>query len=120
MRYARQYKGKPMNHSTLLRHIYPVALSLFITLLAALPSSPVIAETIVIPLASQGQGQELPAMPRRGIEKSQVLAEFGEPASRGPAVGDPPITRWEYADYYVFFEYEHVIHSVVKHRPRNP
>ena len=31
-----------------------------------------------------------------------------------PAVGQPPITRWDFADYSVFFEYQHVIHAVPK------
>ena len=31
-----------------------------------------------------------------------------------PAVGDPPITTWEYTDFLVYFEYDRVIHSVSK------
>jgi len=28
-------------------------------------------------------------------------------------VGKPPISRWEYPGFVVYFEHEHVIHSVV-------
>jgi hypothetical protein len=30
-----------------------------------------------------------------------------------PAVGRPPISRWEYPGFIVYFEHEHVIHAVV-------
>ena len=35
---------------------------------------------------------------------------------QGPAVGNPPISRWEYPGFVVYFEHEHVIHSVVSAR----
>lgn len=52
--------------------------------------------------------------PRRGTDMSKVLNEMGEPTKRYPAVGQPPITRWEYPDRTVFFEYSHVIHVVAR------
>jgi hypothetical protein len=42
----------------------------------------------------------------------KVEAAFGAPASRVPAVGNPPISRWEYPGFVVFFENDHVIHTV--------
>lgn len=51
--------------------------------------------------------------PTRGMDMDKVRAEFGEPAREHPAVGDPPITRWDYDRYSVFFEYDKVLHSVV-------
>ncbi len=51
--------------------------------------------------------------PRGGETMSQVEARFGKPkAVKGP-VGDPPITRWDYPKFSVFFEHDRVIHSVV-------
>jgi len=52
--------------------------------------------------------------PRRGMDMSKVVNELGEPVTRHPAVGNPPITRWDYADRTVFFEYSHVIHVVAR------
>ena len=43
----------------------------------------------------------------------QVATKFGAPVSKVPAVGKPPISRWEYPGFVVYFEAEHVIHSVV-------
>lgn len=54
--------------------------------------------------------------PTRGMSQARVEQNFGEPASRRTAVGDPPISRWEYPDFVVFFEYDKVIHAVSKRR----
>lgn len=52
--------------------------------------------------------------PARGITMNKVEAQFGTPTERHPAVGNPPITRWDYPGFSVFFERDHVIHSVVR------
>ena len=46
----------------------------------------------------------------------RVQSEFGEPQSREAAVGEPPISRWHYAGFVVYFEYDRVIHAVSKNR----
>lgn len=53
------------------------------------------------------------ARPHRGETMKQVEARFGTPAKSYPAVGKPPITRWDYADFSVYFEFTRVVHSVV-------
>jgi hypothetical protein len=50
--------------------------------------------------------------PTRGITMSAVEAKFGSPVNRHAAVGTPPITRWDYAGFVVFFEHERVIDAV--------
>lgn len=52
--------------------------------------------------------------PMRGTTQAQVEAKYGSPASKKAPVGDPPITRWEYPDFTVYFEYDRVIHAVLK------
>jgi len=52
--------------------------------------------------------------PTRGMSDSRVAAEFGQPMTRVDAVGEPPISRWEYADFIVYFEYDRVIHAVTR------
>jgi hypothetical protein len=44
---------------------------------------------------------------------NEVSTKFGTPTSKVPAVGRPPISRWEYPGFVVYFENDHVIHSVV-------
>lgn len=53
------------------------------------------------------------ATPVRGMTMEQVATKFGTPVTKVPAVGKPPISRWEYPGFIVYFEADHVIHSVV-------
>jgi len=53
--------------------------------------------------------------PHRGSSMNIVKGQYGEPTAAKPAVGDPPITRWVYPTFTVYFESEHVI-DVVVHR----
>jgi hypothetical protein len=52
--------------------------------------------------------------PSRGMTQARVEANYGTPVTRRGAVGDPPISRWDYADFVVYFEYDKVIHAVAK------
>ena len=52
-------------------------------------------------------------VPTTGAQ-ARVESTFGAPAAVKAPVGDPPITRWEYANFVVFFEYDKVIHAVRK------
>lgn len=52
--------------------------------------------------------------PTRGMTQASVESKYGSPVAVQAPVGDPPITRWEYSDFVVFFEYDKVIHAVVK------
>ena len=54
-----------------------------------------------------------PATPARGATMNAVEARFGAPSSRHAAVGQPPITRWDYPQFAVFFEHDRVIHAVI-------
>jgi outer membrane protein assembly factor BamE (lipoprotein component of BamABCDE complex) len=53
------------------------------------------------------------ATPARGMTMEQVASKFGAPVTKVPSVGKPPISRWEYPGFVVYFEADHVIHSVV-------
>ncbi len=70
------------------------------------------AETIAVDSGIAVKESDL-ATPTRGMTMSQVSTKFGTPVSKIPAVGNPPISRWEYPGFVVYFEREHVIHSVV-------
>jgi len=55
--------------------------------------------------------------PSRNMSMNRVLARYGAPVTRHPAVGQPPITRWDYPGYRLYFENNHVLHAV---RPQAP
>ncbi len=78
------------------------------------------AETVSIPVGNQSTADQLPALPERGKLKSAVRGRLGEPLEQRAPVGDPPISAWRYDGFTVYFEYDHVVHSVVNHEPRNP
>ncbi|TVS10636.1 MAG: hypothetical protein EA419_10285 [Wenzhouxiangella sp.] len=52
-------------------------------------------------------------LPGNGLSMTEVERRFGSPAERRGPVGEPPITRWSYDDYSVYFEHELVIESVL-------
>ena len=52
--------------------------------------------------------------PTRGMTESRVEEKFGSPVSKVAPVGEPPISRWEYPGFIVYFEYDRVIHAVAK------
>jgi len=64
-----------------------------------------------------------PSIPSRGMNMANVEHIFGAPQEKLPAIPDPgtklhpPITRWVYPDYVVYFEYNYVVHTVLKQHP---
>jgi hypothetical protein len=52
-------------------------------------------------------------VPTNGLSKADVEAKFGTPGTRHDAVGDPPITRWDFDGYAVYFEYDVVLFTVL-------
>jgi hypothetical protein len=57
-------------------------------------------------------------LPTRGQSMAQVEKQYGVPLRKlSPRGGDsskhPTINRWEYANFIVYFENSHVIHSVL-------
>ena len=84
-------------------------------LAACAPVCGAIAETIVV--NDQVQVRESQAGPKRGSTMSEVEKRFGAPVTRHPAVGgssphQPPITRWDYNGFSVFFERDRVVDTV--------
>ena len=72
-----------------------------------------VAETVVI---SNDQIEVMPSQvdrPKRGTTMDEVEKHFGAPVNRHPTVGAPPITRWDYSAFSVFFEKDRVIDAVV-------
>jgi hypothetical protein len=56
--------------------------------------------------------------PTSGMSMEKVEAKFGAPARRvapvgGASTAQPPITRWEYPGFVVYFENSLVVHTVV-------
>jgi hypothetical protein len=90
--------------------------ALFAFSLAILFAGPACADTL---LMDNVQSESQMVLPHRGMSMDAVRAEFGNPVTEHPPVSTnegplhPPITRWDYDGYSVFFENSTVLHSVV-------
>jgi hypothetical protein len=76
-------------------------------------AGPALADELKVPAPEGGANT-----PTSGMSMDSVEAKFGAPSRRVPAVGggsaqQPPITRWEYPGFVVYFENNRVIHTVV-------
>ena len=83
-------------------------------LAALVLAGPLAAEELATPATAPEASSSRPA---RGMSMESVEAAFGAPTRRVPAVGganphQPPITRWEYPSFVVYFENDKVVHSV--------
>jgi len=79
-------------------------------LLAALAPPTLAAETLTLPAASSARASA--TLPARGMSMASVEARYGAPVRRLGAVGAPPISRWVYREFVVYFEHDHVVHAI--------
>ena len=68
------------------------------------------ADVLIIDEVRQVEKMDLP---ENGQSKANIESKFGTPAQKHQAVGDPPISRWDYGEYSVYFEYTLVLFSVL-------
>lgn len=83
--------------------------------LALLPALPCQADTLLIQRVQVASKADLP---RRGSSMAEVEARYGSPQQKFAAVGGgsvhtPPITRWQYDSFSVYFENSHVVDAVL-------
>jgi hypothetical protein len=91
-------------------------MSTALAVLAAGHALPVRAETVLINDQLTVRKSDVPR-PARGLTMTAVEAKFGAPSSKRAAVGaghrTPPITRWDYGQFAVFFENDRVIDAII-------
>lgn len=68
------------------------------------------ADVLLIQEVRQASTMNLPA---NGLSMSEVESRFGSPQEKLAAVGNPPITRWVYEHWSVYFEYDRVLYTVL-------
>jgi hypothetical protein len=85
----------------------------FCMILALFVASAASADTLLIEGLSADSATAT-SRPTRGMSMANVEARYGAPTARVAAIGDPPISRWEYPAFVVYFEYDHVVHAVVR------
>lgn len=77
-----------------------------------LTTGSVAADVLLIEEVRERMQRDLPV---NGLTKAQVEQRYGRPNERRAPVGEPPISRWLYNDYSVYFEHDLVIESVLNH-----
>lgn len=82
-------------------------------LMGLLFTSSVQADRLLVETVRDSRGGSVDA-PRNGQSMEQVVSGHGEPMERLQPVGEPPISRWVYEDYTVYFERDRVLHTVLK------
>lgn len=68
------------------------------------------ADVLILDEVRQVERMDLPA---NGVSKADVERRYGSPAERRAAVGDPPISRWDYDNWSVYFEHDLVLYTVL-------
>jgi len=76
-------------------------------------SANVFAEEINLPTNETQTTEYTVQLPGRGMSMEMVQNRFGDALNKEPAVGQPPISKWIYSSFTVYFESEYVIHAVV-------
>lgn len=79
-------------------------------LLALAAATPALAETLSTDTGNPAAAAD---SPHRGSTMTQVESRYGAPTNRHAAVGNPPITRWDYPQFSVYFENDRVLHAVL-------
>lgn len=78
-------------------------------------SQSALADVLLIDVIAESPPNSPAGLPRpaSGMSMDTVKQRFGEPVEVYSAVGEPPITRWGYGGYSVYFEHDRVITTVV-------
>jgi hypothetical protein len=88
-----------------------MVLTLMLALFSGLaPFGLLSADVLLIEEVRQAERMNVPA---NGMSMDDVRARFGDPSNQNAAVGDPPITRWDYQSWSVYFEYGVVLFTVL-------
>ena len=78
----------------------------------AMPEPEAVPETESPETGTAESGTFTVTLPGRGMTKDQVEDRFGSAPEKVESVGEPPISRWVYKGFTVYFEYDHVVHAV--------
>lgn len=94
-------------------------LKIFLATSMSLAISPINADTLLIDAISKAPPNDPSGLPRpvNGQTMDMVHARFGVPVEELAPVGNPPITRWVYDKFTVYFERNRVINSAVHLAP---
>ena len=80
---------------------------------AAAPEKVAMQSNLQVATQTAKSKKDVGPVPVNNMSMDTVRAKFGQPNSEAAPVGQPPINRWYYDLYTVYFEFDKVIISVV-------
>ena len=83
-----------------------IVLTLVLLLMPALLA----ADVLLIEPVRKTEGMNVPS---NGQTMQEVESAHGTPSAKSPPVGEPPITRWDYEKWSVYFEFDRVLFTVL-------
>ncbi|MBL4868395.1 MAG: phosphodiesterase [Pseudomonadales bacterium] len=83
-------------------------------------SAPLNADVVTIGVGQQAATKQSLSRPHKGMEKQQVYSHFGDPINQTNTIGEPPISSWVFDEFTVYFEYDHVVHTVLHDSESKP
>jgi hypothetical protein len=95
------------NQSTLIKGLTASIAILLLPLITPIAG----AESLVTKMDTMNQ--QSVETPRNGQKKDVVSTRYGEPKQKIAAVGEPPISKWVYQEFTVYFENDTVLHAVI-------
>ena len=81
-----------------------------LALACALVTTQAAADSLLVQRVERAKASSLP---RAGATMVDVEAQYGAPTEKRDAVGQPPIARWIYPAFTVYFEYDKVVNAVI-------
>jgi len=95
------------------RKVFQIALLSSLLSVSSFITASAILTTATSALSVAQQGNNAVTTPRNGQDKVRVEADYGSPLERISSVGEPPISKWVYQEFTVYFEYDLVLHAVL-------
>ena len=98
------------------KRIIPLLLSISLILIALLSALPAATRMDGNAIHTNTVVRKVEDLPGKGMTMRKVEKEYGKPLNILEAKGKPPITRWVYKEFTVYFEGPYVIHAVINHK----
>ena len=104
---------KPFNNSNFIKQALQITVLAGVLSASSFVAASTFATAGASSLAVAQQGNSGITTPRNGQDKITVENNYGSPLEKVSSVGEPPISRWIYSEFTVYFEHDLVLHAVL-------
>ena len=104
---------KPFNNSNFIKKALQITILAGVLSASSFVAASTFATTGASSLAVAQQGNSGITKPKNGQDKISVENSYGTPLEKIASVGEPPISKWVYQEFTVYFEHDLVLHAVL-------